>query len=142
MVKKLYRSSTDKMISGVCAGIAEYYSIDPTLVRIGTVILLFVTGFFPMLIGYIICAAIIPERPYNLQDDDVEVIDRDGNRVHSEKKNSRIIGLVLIGFGGFLLFDRFFWWIDHRIYWALAIIAVGAFIIFSGSYGNKPKDYE
>ena len=38
MEKKLYKSSKNKMIDGVCAGIAEYFNIDPTLVRIGLVL--------------------------------------------------------------------------------------------------------
>ena len=38
MEKKLYKSSKKKMIDGVCAGIAEYFNIDPTLVRIGLVL--------------------------------------------------------------------------------------------------------
>ena len=39
MEKKLYKSNKNKMIDGVCAGIAEYFNIDPTLVRLGTVFL-------------------------------------------------------------------------------------------------------
>lgn len=38
MEKKLYKSSKNKMIDGVCAGVAEYFNIDPTLVRIGLVL--------------------------------------------------------------------------------------------------------
>ena len=41
MEKKLYKSSKNKMIDGVCAGIAEYFNIDPTLVRIGLVLFSF-----------------------------------------------------------------------------------------------------
>lgn len=40
MAKKLYKSSTDKKISGVCGGIAEYFDIDPTLVRVIAVLLI------------------------------------------------------------------------------------------------------
>lgn len=59
--KRLYRSRRNVMISGVCGGIAEYFNLDPTLVRLGWVVLsVFSTGF-PGLIAYIICAIIIPQ---------------------------------------------------------------------------------
>lgn len=59
--KKLYRSTNNKMISGVCAGIADFIGIDPTIVRvIYALISLFTTGF-PGIIIYIILAIIIPE---------------------------------------------------------------------------------
>lgn len=60
MEKKLYKSNKNKMIDGVCAGIAEYFNIDPTLVRIGAV-LLACTG--SGILAYIICAIIVPRDP-------------------------------------------------------------------------------
>lgn len=61
-MKKLYRSRTDKKIAGVCAGIAKYFDIDPTVVRIIFVILL-LPGGFPGLIPYLILWAVVPEEP-------------------------------------------------------------------------------
>ncbi len=59
--KRLYRSRTDRMIGGVCAGIARYFNIDPTLVRLLFVIgLLAVGGTFW---AYIIMMIVIPEEP-------------------------------------------------------------------------------
>lgn len=56
--KRLYRSETNRMICGVCAGIAEYFGIDPTLVRLGFVLFMFGAG--SGLLAYIIAAVIIP----------------------------------------------------------------------------------
>ena len=61
MEKKLYRSRTDKKVCGVCGGVAKYFSIDPTLVRLAAV-LLTLAGCSGLLI-YIICALVIPEEP-------------------------------------------------------------------------------
>lgn len=61
-MKKLYRSRTDKKIAGVCAGIAQYFDIDPTVVRIIFVILL-LPGGFPGLIPYLILWVVVPEEP-------------------------------------------------------------------------------
>lgn len=62
MTKRLYKSDDDKMLDGVCAGIAEYFDIDPTLVRVAYVLLSLVTGGFPGIVGYIILAIIIPRK--------------------------------------------------------------------------------
>jgi len=56
--KRLYRSETNKMLCGVCGGIAEYFNIDPTLVRLGWVIL--APAFGVGIVGYLIAAIIIP----------------------------------------------------------------------------------
>lgn len=60
--KKLYKSSTDKKIAGVCGGIAEYFNIDSTLVRLGWVLFSLLGG--SGLLAYIIAAIIMPDRPY------------------------------------------------------------------------------
>ena len=62
MTKKLYKSNTNKVICGVCGGIAEYFNWDPTIVRI-------IWALFTLLGGsgiilYIICAVVMPNAPY------------------------------------------------------------------------------
>ena len=60
--KQLTRSTANRMIAGVCGGLGEYANIDPTLIRLGTVLLLFLTG--PGIIAvYLIMALIIPQAP-------------------------------------------------------------------------------
>jgi len=60
-VKKLYRSTDEKILGGVCGGIGNYFGIDPVLVRIGWVVLTFVYGMG--LLAYIIAWIIIPQEP-------------------------------------------------------------------------------
>lgn len=60
--EKLYKSSTDKKLAGVCGGIAEYFNIDSTLVRLGWVVFSLLGG--SGLLAYIIAAIIMPDRPY------------------------------------------------------------------------------
>lgn len=59
--KKLYRSK-DKKISGVCGGIAEYFELDPTLMRLLWIILT-VASCWLGLIAYLVCALIVPPEP-------------------------------------------------------------------------------
>jgi len=57
--KRLTRSVSDRMIAGVCAGLAQYMDMDPTVIRLIFVLLFFVTG--PgMLLAYLIMALIVP----------------------------------------------------------------------------------
>ena len=58
--KKLYRSRSNTMISGVCGGLAEYIGMDPTVVRLLYVLLSLFSAAFPGLILYIIAMFIIP----------------------------------------------------------------------------------
>jgi phage shock protein PspC (stress-responsive transcriptional regulator) len=60
-MKKLYRSTTNRKIAGVCGGLGEMLDADPTLVRLATVVIALATGLFPFLIGYIIAWWIVPE---------------------------------------------------------------------------------
>lgn len=62
MNKRLYRSRRDVMICGVCGGIAEYFDVDPTLIRLGAVVLIF--GWGSGLLAYLVAAIIIPKNPY------------------------------------------------------------------------------
>jgi len=69
MQKKLYRSTTDKKLAGVCAGFAEYLNMDPTVVRVIWAIVSVCAG--AGVLAYLICALLIPEKP------DHPVIDAD-----------------------------------------------------------------
>lgn len=62
-MKRLYRSSEDRMIAGVCGGMGEAYGIDPTLLRLGLVLVGLATAILPMLVVYILATIIIPLRP-------------------------------------------------------------------------------
>ena len=62
MMEKKLTKSTNKSLCGVCAGIAEYFNIDPTLVRVGYAVLSIFSAAFPGLLLYVILALIMPEK--------------------------------------------------------------------------------
>ena len=62
MTKRLYRSIKDRKIAGVCGGLAEYFTIDPVIIRVIAVLLL-LPGGLPGLVPYIILWIIVPEAP-------------------------------------------------------------------------------
>lgn len=69
-MKKLYLGR-DKKLCGLCAGVGNYFNLDPTFIRIGITFLTLITAFFPMLVIYLVMSLVIPQAP----DDYVEVND-------------------------------------------------------------------
>jgi len=61
MAKRLYRSANQKMLAGVCGGLAEYLDVDVSVIRLLTVGLGLVTAVLPMLFFYIIAWIVIPQ---------------------------------------------------------------------------------
>lgn len=63
MQKRLYRSRKQRIIAGVCGGLAEYFGHDVVLWRIGLIVLFVLTGFMPLALIYLIAWVVIPEAP-------------------------------------------------------------------------------
>ncbi len=63
MPKRIYRSSSERMLAGVCGGLARYFELDVSLVRLGLVFLTVVTGIGPGLLFYLAAILIIPGEP-------------------------------------------------------------------------------
>ena len=63
MNDRLYRSTTDRVFSGLCGGMADHFDVDPSLVRLAWVVLDVLTGIFPLLVVYIVMAMVVPEEP-------------------------------------------------------------------------------
>jgi phage shock protein C len=62
-MKKLYLSTTDRKLSGVCGGIGAYFGIDPGLIRLGWIVFTVLSGILPGIIAYLIAAVVIPAEP-------------------------------------------------------------------------------
>lgn len=62
-MRKLYRSKTERMLSGVCGGIAVYFNIDTTVVRLIWAFVSVFSAAVPGVLIYVICALVIPEEP-------------------------------------------------------------------------------
>ena len=82
MKKKLYRSEKDSMIAGVCGGIAEYFDVDSTLVRLLTVIFVLLGG--AGVVAYIIAWIIIPKNPGQVSDDKFDKGEESKEKVKKE----------------------------------------------------------
>lgn len=149
MDKKLYRSEKDQIIGGVCGGIAEYFGIDSTLVRLAFVLFALIEG--AGIIAYIIAWIIVPERPagtsakseeevYDVElnteeeDEEEEYKAEEKSSPHKEKKSKeqrqRILGLILVALGMFFIVDNWipgFYW---RRFWPVVLIGLGVLLIY------------
>jgi phage shock protein C len=130
MEKKLKRSSTNKVISGVCGGIGNYFDVDPVFVRILFVLLAVSTGIG--IIAYFVAWIIMPK-----DEEAVETVSSNGKccQVKSDKKeyaswNRYLPGLLLIGVGLILLAKDNIFWFDWEEFWPLALIIIGVVLIF------------
>jgi phage shock protein C len=140
MNRRLYRSRNQRMLAGVCGGIAEYFNIDVTIVRLIWAILSLST-FGSGLLIYIISAIIIPERPFGYQDNE-PFANGDGFPPVDKAKAMSILGLVLIVVGILALISGLFpvlWRIIRHGFWPAIIIIIGIMQIHSSwkNSGNR-----
>lgn len=156
MYKKLYRSNTDKMIGGVSGGIAEYFEIDPTIVRILFVLAVFFGG--GGLIAYIILWIIVPEKPYVFpgmqqphqenQNNSTQSSQSTENKEQSsgssndpfnyaafqqkQKSNTgSVAGIVLVVIGALFLLNNFIPRFNFGDFWPFILIAVGIALLLN-----------
>jgi len=128
MTKKLYRSKKDSIIAGVCGGIAEYFQLDSTLVRLLAILVVFLGG--AGVIAYIVAWIIIPQNPEQ-ETEPVELNDAPSEDSQVDKDGKRHIwgGFVLIALGLFFLARSFFPRLMVVSLWPIILIAVGIFLI-------------
>lgn len=135
MSKQLYRSRNNKVIGGVCAGIGEYFEIDPTIVRI-----IWLTSIFAGIgvIAYIIAWIIIPEQPVELNTSSYSYdAQKTKTQNFDSEKSKRILGIALIVIGCIFLFKEFFRWFDFDLLIPVGIIAIGIFILLNARREDK-----
>ncbi|MGA9407166.1 MAG: PspC domain-containing protein [Bacteroidota bacterium] len=126
--KRLFKSRTNKVIAGVCGGLAEYFDVDPVIMRVLFVLLAFFGGSGFIL--YIACAIIMPKELFNL--------DGPAAPVQSRSANARkLFGIALIIGGAIVLFSNlgffsFFhvWDVSWSLVFPVLLILLGMAIIY------------
>lgn len=144
--KKLVRSKTDRIVAGVCGGLAQYFNVDPTVVRLIFAILIFGGGFGVAL--YVVLWIIMPEEGKEAKDANVEQRLKDvgaelkagAERVASEFRepkleaggSRRLFAVILIIVGALALLNSLMpWgWFEWKFAWPALIILAGLYLIF------------
>ena len=141
-MKRLYKSRKNKVIDGVCGGIAEYMEVDPVLVRLIAALLIIFSGGI-VVIAYILCMIIMPNQPW-VESGNEETPQPNSAASPGETGNHRataslIIGVILMLFGVHLLLRNvpffhgyygWFWNMGWHYFWPSILIAVGLLIVF------------
>ncbi len=127
MEKKLQRDTQHKVIGGVCAGLANYFDIDATLLRLllAFLILFAGTGFWL----YIILWIVMPAGRIEPSSDGVETFVPETTQEPKNNRGSMIVGLTLIGLGALGLLHRFVPEFNWQMVWPIALIVLGLVLI-------------
>lgn len=139
MKPRLVRSEDKRIIAGVCGGLAEYLGVDPVLVRLAFLLLIPAGGIGVPL--YVALMIIMPSEA-DLDLSQSEVIEKNieglGDTFSSSVDRARqhpngpaIAAVLLILMGFYFLFENF-GWIDGGIFWPLALIVLGIFLLVRG----------
>jgi len=135
---KLFRSKENRLIGGVCGGVAEYFNIDPFIVRIGWVFITLFAG--AGIIAYIAALIIVPENP------DQEFI---AKKVKKSGDSAKLWGSLLIIFGGVLLLKQtgilhqfHFWSFPWQAFMAVLLIGFGVYIMYNKKAGFSDSSDE
>lgn len=131
---RLVRSETERMVAGVCGGLADYLNVDPVLVRLAFVVLSLASGVG--LVIYAILWAIMPtasnaQPVIRLMDEAVD----DPAAYKSRRTPAATVGIVLILFGAFFLLSQF-GLLDSR-FWPIVLIFAGLYFVFRRARENN-----
>lgn len=130
MQRELYRSKKDKMLGGVCGGLAEYFEISSTLVRLICLGLILIEGIGILL--YIIAWIIIPEEP-ETSDENIYESEKNFNKHKHSERNNLFIGLTFLILGIIFILNNFFPHIvSFSVVFGVLFLVFGIYLIIRG----------
>lgn len=129
MHKRLYRSTKDRMVAGVCGGLGEFFDMDPVIWRI-----LFLAGLFAggaAAVIYIIMAVIVPEEG-GATNEAVDAAAAKVKDVVRQTDRNWLIGLVLLALGVVFLLENILPAFSLHLVWPIILIAAGLGVLLNG----------
>ncbi len=128
MNKRLLKSNTDKVFAGVCGGLANYFNIDVTIIRLLWLGAIFIGGVGFWL--YLIAAIIIPREPF-----DGNVVYEQRTQEYDSRYSGLIMGFFLVIVGVLLILNRFYNFnfvrVLFRLGWPSLLIVIGLIVMVS-----------
>lgn len=141
-MKRLYRSEANRVVGGVCGGLAEYTAVDPTVVRLAWIILACLEGIG--ILAYIIAWVVIPRRPAGETAEMYGAATGQGTSslepAHAGR-GARTLGIILVVIGGILLIRNTSpAWLRIGAFsslWPVALILLGAWLVIEAVRGDR-----
>jgi phage shock protein C len=139
--KRIYRNQRNKVVGGVCSGIAEYFDIDVAWVRLAFVLSVFASGFG--ILAYIIAWIVFPKDERSPSEIESARAKLDAAREPSEDSEKRrkaiasgsrnAVGVLLVGLGILFFMDQNFWWFRFDAFWPVILIGLGVYMLVRSS---------
>ena len=157
--KQLFRSRKDGLIAGVCGGLAEYFNVDPSLVRLIFILAVFLGG--AGLVVYLVAWLIVPENPeqsptasfaknQQMKEEVVGELKRVGSSLaekfeatvedgeeRPERRSTVFVGIALIVIGAAFFLKNFIPWLDLESLWPVFLIGVGVLLLIGAARREK-----
>jgi len=150
MKAQIKRSATDKVVAGVAAGLADYFDVDPVLIRIVFVVLAFMNGIG--VLAYIVCIFAMPKDYTRLnvataaaQSQNEENVTSAGvaaiavEQPNKKTKVTTYFGYLLILLGAVFFIDNMFPFMDFEDVMPVVVMLIGAWMVYSGRLQNTLK---
>lgn len=148
--KRIYRNTREKVVGGVCSGIADYFDVDVAWIRLAFVLSVFASGFG--LLAYIIAWIVFPkdERVPGQTPQAPPAADGStgadsgssarefGRKVAGGSRNAAGVLLVLLGVLFFM--DQNFWWFRFDAFWPVILIGLGLYLLFRPAALAEPSE--
>ena len=149
MTKRLFRSRNNRVFAGVAGGIAEYFEIDPVIVR--ALFVISTIGWGAGILVYIVLMIIVPQRQLETIGmspegkpigkeifDDAENFISELNDKNERSKRKNVFGIALIAIGVLMLLDNLLPTLYFADWWPLVLVAVGVYLL-SGTIFKKAE---
>ena len=125
--RRFLRSRTNRVLAGVCGGIAEYYGSDVTAVRLLTVLIAVFTGFIPLLFVYLVVAIVVPDHA-----DGMASVSSTPAAGSSARGAGLVFGVLLIAFGVLALANEVLL-VDWDVLWPVLFIVLGGGLLLAAA---------
>jgi len=148
--KRIYRNTREKVIGGVCAGIADYFDVDVAWIRLAFVLSVFASGFG--LLAYVIAWIVFPKDDRVAGESQASAGASKADSTtgsassavparHSIVGGSRnAIGVILVLLGVLFFMDQNFWWFRFDAFWPVILIGLGLYLVLRPLSQSEPAE--
>lgn len=139
MPTKFYRRSENKILGGVCAGLADYFDVDVIILRITFITFTLFWGL--SIIVYLLLWIFTPIAPFSFNRMNTEFnftqTEKTQFKENTNNRSRELFGIIVIALGVLWILNNFFPWFSSKIYFPLTLITIGILILVYARNGKK-----